>query len=76
MIVENKANKQKAVVQTSDNMHCNHAKLLLSLKATTYAMWGTADLAPRPIAGCCHLVNLMVWSHSQYSSIYKFHEDL
>jgi len=35
----------------------------------------TASLAPRPIAGCCHLANLMAWSQSYCRLRCKFHDD-
>jgi len=38
-------------------------------------MSDTTNLAPRRIAWCCHLANLIVWFHSYFLSIWKFHHN-
>ena len=50
-------------VHVSDTLvQCNNRTQKKS--RSKQAMWDTANLASCPIAGCCHLINLVTWSQS------------
>jgi len=51
--------------------------LLTLIKAITHTtikqcVPGTTNLAPRPIAGCCHLANLSAWSQNHWQTTYFY----